>query len=378
MNLIEIFQDQFKFDGNLQPNLAQFSQQVLEFILVTLAVSLLGLLFLGLAQWIIHRRAPKPIKVFYQEVITPVIPLLRRTGLLVILAFTIDTFDDYTGFYEFLELIVYLTLTITGAWFLSRFVQQMIRTYGITIIQKLSKEVNDFILVAETVANVLIGFLAALFFAHTQQINLVSILTSLGIGALAIGFASREVLSQLIGTIVLYLDRPYVPGEYLRANFNPAADDIYGRVESVGIRSTKIRLAAKNTLLIIPNSLMAKMDVENVSRGTKVMALLYLDFTKVLSETERALVNQVLEESLSDLFGVEPGSVRIRTFERDNRPSTRARVSFFLLSSSSSSLNLRKRLVEMANETIAKRLSDNQLDFSMEEPMLYVDSPVPK
>jgi len=169
-----------------------------------------------------------------------------------------------------------------------------------------------------------------------------------------------------------------VPGEYIRANFNPVAEDIYGRVESIGIRSTKVRLVVTNTLLIVPNSLMASTDVENVSRGNKVMALLYLDFPQVLASGERALVEQTLQDSLGGLFGVEQGSVRIATFEPEDKSGTRARVSFFLLSSSSSSLNIRKRLVEMANQEIAQRLQENQLQFSMEEPMIYVDSPVTK
>ncbi len=378
MNNLAFLQEQFDMIANWREPLRNFGGQLVEFVLVTLLLLLLVLILLWLSQCLVYKLAPKMIREFYQEIITPLIPLIRRNALLVIITFTIGYLDNIPGVYDLLEFVVYLALTFTGAWLLSRLVRQILRIYGIAIIQTISKEVNDFILVAETVANTLIGFLAALFFANSQDVQLLSLLTGLGIGALAIGLAAREVLSQLIGTIVLYLDRPYVPGEYLRANFNPAAEDIYGRVESVGIRSTKIRLAATNTLLIIPNSIMAKMDVENISRGTKVMALLYLDFTKTLSESERALVNQVLEESLNDLFGIDPGSVRISLFEHKDRLTTRARVSFFLLSSSASSLDLRKRLVNMANETIDKRLTENQLEFSMEEPILYVDSPVPR
>lgn len=357
-----------------------FFVQILTFVGVTILVVSIGLILLALSQSIINRWAPKVVRDLQQQIIRPVKPLIRRTGLLIILAFTINWFfkQDYPAIYSFLHLIVYLSLTITSAWLLSRLIREILQSYGIVLVQRISKEANDFILVGETVANVIIGFLAALFFAHTQQINLVSILTGFGIGGIAIAFAAREILSQLIGTILLYLDRPFVPGEYIRANFNPRADDIYGRIESIGIRSTKIRLAATNTLLVAPNSLMAKMDVENISRGTKVMALLYLDFAKLLSESERVLVSQVIDDSLKGLFGVESGSIRIALLELDQQGITQARVSFFLLSSSTSSLNLRKQLVNMANETIAKQLIKHQLEFSMEEPMLYIDSPVPK
>ncbi len=378
MDILEILQRTFSIDDNFQGELIEFIQNLGWFVFLTLAAILVGRLLPLWFQWIIDRFAPKVMAKPYDKVVAPLRHLIVRTGILMITAININVFQAYSGFYDLLHLMVYFALTVSAAWLLSRLVRQMIRIYGVTLIQRLNKEVDDFLIVGETIGNVIIGFFAAIFFANTQDLNLASVLTGVGIGGIAIAFAAKEVLSQIVGTIVLYLDRPYVPGEYVRANFNPAAEDIYGRVESIGIRSTKIRLAATNTLLIVPNSLMASMDVENISRGTKVMALLYLDFPNVLDDTERALVDQVLDATLNKLFGVESGSVRIATFEPEDQSGTRARVSFFLLSSSSSSLSLRKRLVEVANQEIRKQLADNRLEFSMEEPMIYVDSPVTK
>ncbi|AFZ45776.1 MscS Mechanosensitive ion channel [Halothece sp. PCC 7418] len=378
MDIAEIFQRIFAIDENFQGALINFAQNLGWFVLFTLLAILAGRLLPSFFQWIIDRFTPKVMAQPYDKVVAPLRGLIVRTGILIITAININWFQEYPGLYDLLQLVVYFALTVSAAWLLSRLVRQVIRVYGVTLIQSLNKEVDDFLIVGETVANVIIGFFAVIVFANSQNLNLASVLTGVGIGGIAVAFAAQEVLSQIVGTVVLYLDRPYVPGEYVRANFNPAAEDIYGRVESIGIRSTKIRLAATNTLLIVPNSLMASMDVENISRGTKVMALLYLDFPKVLDDTERALVAQVLDASLNKLFGVEPGSIRIATFEPEDQSGTRARVSFFLLSSSSSSLSLRKRLVEVANQEIRKQLSNNQLQFSMEEPMIYVDSPVTK
>jgi MscS family membrane protein len=200
----------------------------------------------------------------------------------------------------------------------------------------------------------------------------------LGIGGVAVPFAAKDTLSQVFGTIILYLDRPYLPGEYIRANFNPRGADIYGRVESIGIRSTKIRLAAKNTLLIAPNSLMVRMEVENISRGTKVMVLFYLDFARVLDESESALVDKVIEESFhKELSGLDPGGIQIALFELEEQPCTRARINLFVRGSNEKSLAIRKRLVEIANESITEQLQAEGLQFEFAEPTIYVDSPVP-
>jgi hypothetical protein len=54
----------------------------------------------------------------------------------------------------------------------------------------------------------------------------------------------------------------------------------------------------------------------------------------------------------------------------------RARVTFFILGSSESSIELRKRLLELANDTIAKKLDSYGIHFDMQDPTVYVESPV--
>lgn len=193
-------------------------------------------------------------------------------------------------------------------------------------------------------------------FCPEQGYQLSGIIGWFGDWWFSIAFAAQKTLEQLLGTIVLYLDRPFTPGEYVRINFNPAAPDLYGRIESIGLRSTKIRTAAKGTLYIVPNSIMANKDGENITRGKKVMVLLYLDFFQVLEKREQALVKQVVQESTSSLFGIDPGSTRITLWEHENKPATRTRVTFFILGLSENSIQLRKRLLQLANEKNSKQL----------------------
>ncbi|QDZ41343.1 mechanosensitive ion channel [Euhalothece natronophila Z-M001] len=368
-----------EFLTNFQEVFQDFLFNHLAWFIFWTILALIGARILpALLNWSINKIFPNSITDEYNRIISPLQKNIVRTTLIIFIAININVFRPYPALFNFLQFFTYLAVTINVAWLLCQVVRQVSKLYGTKLIKSLSRQGDDLLLILETLTNVVIIFFAIIFFAQSQNLNLASLLTGVGIGGLAIAFAAQEVLSQIVGTVILYLDRPYVPGEYVRANFNPAAEDIYGRVESIGIRSSKIRLAATNTLLIVPNSLMARTDVENISRGNKVMGLLFLNFNKVLAQSERALVDKVLNESLGDLFGVEPGSIRIAMFEPENQFGTRARLSFFLLSSSSSALNIRKQLVAIANQEITQRLGENQLEFSMEEPMLYVNSPVTK
>lgn len=371
-----IISELFRLDASFQQDLLAFGLRVLIFIVMLMSAWIGVRLVPFLIRVVIERLASKTIAPGYKRVFQPVRRSLIRMLFWGCAVLALGQFRDYVGLYGVTSFFFYLAFTVSVGWFLSRLVRQLLQVYGVTVIKRAGYDADDFVIVMGNLANAAIVFFTAVYFAQTQNLNLISVLAGLGIVGLAISFAAKETFAQIIGSIVLYLDRPYMPGEYVRINFNPKDDDVYGRIEAIGLRSTKIRVAAKNTLVIAPNSIMIKKDIENISRGTKVMSLLYLDFTKILNDSERALVNNIVNNSISKLLGVEPLSVKIFLFKPEDKPGTRARVSFFLLSSSQGSLDIRKRLVEVANEAITTNFAKHGLAFTMQEPMLYVDSPV--
>ncbi|MBE9049744.1 mechanosensitive ion channel [Nostocales cyanobacterium LEGE 11386] len=348
------------------------------FLLFILLSVLIGRYTPTFIRIIIQRFAPQQVASIYNNLIEPIRNLFRIAGTLILISLSLAWIIEYQSIYKFLSPIVDLAVISSLAWLASRLFRQFIRAYGIELVRKLGREVDELLLVFETLANVIIGFIAIIAFAQSQQFNLVGLLTGLGIGGLAVAFAAQKTLEQLLGTIVLYLDRPFIPGEYIRLQKSPQIPEgLFGRVESIGIRSTKIRTAAKSTLFIIPNSILANLEIENITRGKKVMVLLYLDFFELLQDREQALVQQVIAESTNSLFGIDPGSTSI-TFLNHNstKQTTRTRVTFFILGSSDNSLQLRKRLLELANEKISKKLANSGIEFTMQEPTIYVDSPI--
>ncbi|MEM8779099.1 MAG: mechanosensitive ion channel domain-containing protein [Cyanobacteria bacterium P01_G01_bin.49] len=368
---LEYLQNLFQFDETTQRYIIKFGLQLLIFLVFVVLSLVIGRYTPLLARLVIQRSSPKQVSSIYDNLITPIENIFRITGTLILVSLALNFLQSYSGLYQFLRFFIDLSLISSLAWLCSRLFRQFVRVYGIEIVRKLGRQADELLLVFETIANVIIGFIAVVAFAQSQQINLVGLLASLGIGGLAIAFAAQKTLEQLIGTGVLYLDRPFIPGEYIRL-----PSGLFGRVESIGLRSTKIRTAAKSTLMIVPNSIMANLEIENVTRGKKVMVLLYLDFLKELEDSEQALVEQVVKESTDALFGIDPGSTKITLFPQENKPGIRARVTFFILGSSENSIELRKRLLELANETMTNKLIDHGIKFSVQEPTIYVESPV--
>ncbi len=370
MNITQI-SDWIYLDADLQKNLTTLALQLSIFLVFVLISLILGRATPVLVSLIVRKFAPKNFASIYENLLVPLERLFRIAASLILIRLSLNFLQDYQGLFKFLQFFIDLSVIIAVAWLASRLFAQFVIVYGIDLINRLGGEVDELLLVVETIANTMIGFIAVVAFAQSQQINLVGLLASLGIGGLAIAFAAQKTLEQLIGTIVIYLDRPYIPGEYIRL-----PSGLYGRVESIGLRSTKIRTAAKGTLMIIPNSTMANLNIENISRGKKIMVLLYLDFLKQLNQQERALTEQVIKSSTDTLFGIDPGSTQITLITLDKELKTRARVSFFILGSSEDSIQLRKRLLELANQKITKQLKKSKIEFTIQEPTIYVESPI--
>jgi len=84
-----------------------------------------------------------------------------------------------------------------------------------------------------------------------------------GIGGIAIGFAAKDLLSNFFGGLMIYMDRPFKVGDWIRSNDR----DIEGTVEHIGWRLTRIRTFDKRPLYV-PNSIFMSITVENPSRMT--------------------------------------------------------------------------------------------------------------
>ncbi len=102
-----------------------------------------------------------------------------------------------------------------------------------------------------------------------------------GIGGIAVGFAAKDLLANFFGGLMLYLDRPFKVGDWIRSPDR----DIEGTVEEIGWRLTRIRTFDKRPLYI-PNSTFNNISVENPSRMTnrrikETLGVRYCDLHKV-------------------------------------------------------------------------------------------------
>ena len=82
-----------------------------------------------------------------------------------------------------------------------------------------------------------------------------------GLGGIAVGFAARDLLANFFGALVIFLDRPFAVGDWIRSPDR----DIEGTVEEIGWRLTRIRTFDQRPLFV-PNAAFTTLTVENPSR----------------------------------------------------------------------------------------------------------------
>jgi small-conductance mechanosensitive channel len=286
----------------------------------------------------LNKLAPHAIENIYIEIFQPSDRLLEFAFLSISISWSLSLLEPLAPVvYNLLKPILNLFLIGSLYWLSVKLTSRYLRTYGFKFGGYFSPSSDDAILVFETIINILIFIGALVAFASSLKFDLIGLVASLGLVGLAVAFAAQKILEQLIATLVLYLDRPFVTGDYTRL---PGGE--LGKVESIGLRSTKIRSFGTGTIIVMPNSILVSVEIENVTLAKKIMVLLYMDFASVLGEREYALVQQVIMEKTAYLSGIDTKST---TISQADGTGKKLRVSFAILGSQDNAIEVRKRLL---------------------------------
>lgn len=108
-----------------------------------------------------------------------------------------------------------------------------------------------------------VGITTSLVVLQTLGFSVSAILAFGGVGGIAVGFAAQAMLANFFGGLMIYLDKPFKVGDWVRS----PDKDIEGIVEHIGWRLTCIRTFDKRPLYV-PNATFASIAVENPSRMT--------------------------------------------------------------------------------------------------------------
>jgi len=133
---------------------------------------------------------------------------------------------------------------------------------------------------------VVIGLLVAL--GQVFGVNVTALIGGLGIGGLAVAFAAKESLENLLASFTIFIDQPFGVGDLVTAG------TVSGTVEKIGFRSTRLRTAEKS-YLTVPNKSMIDKPLDNLSLRTARRVGFTLIFDqKTTSEQLQAIIKEAV------------------------------------------------------------------------------------
>jgi small-conductance mechanosensitive channel len=143
-------------------------------------------------------------------------------------------------------LVIYRVADLLLKWYLKK------------LAKKTDKAVEkDFLPLIEKVSSIFIFLIGIIVVLKHFNYDVLSLVTALGIGSLAIGLAAKDTLANMISGFTIMVDRPFRVGDRIQLSSGEVGD-----VLEIGLRSTKIK-TFDNTVIIVPNTELANMKLIN-------------------------------------------------------------------------------------------------------------------
>ncbi len=162
-----------------------------------------------------------------------------------------------------LSRVAYLVLDILKYCFIILMalnILELIMVYAKSWAEKTESKMDDQLLIILRkflqIGIVVFGLISIL---NRLDVNVTALLAGVSIGGLAIALAAQDSVKNLIGALMIFIDRPFDVGDYI------ISGSIQGVVQEVGFRSTRL-LASDTSSISVPNGKMANDVINNLGR----------------------------------------------------------------------------------------------------------------
>ncbi len=149
-----------------------------------------------------------------------------------------------------------IATTIFWIYVFLKLVQVVMRMYADFTARTHGKLDDQLVPILHNFLTGIVVFLGVLKLLTLFGIDTTTVIAGASIGGLAVALASQDTVKNLIGTFMIFLDKPFHIGDWIEA------DSVVGTVEEVGFRSTRVR-GADTSVYQIPNSKLAEIAINN-------------------------------------------------------------------------------------------------------------------
>jgi small-conductance mechanosensitive channel len=218
-------------------------------------------------RWLLHFVEKRISKYEFIQINSQVFQLIRRATFLT-LVMVAGTYLVRLTSVPILEKILHALLIIFLAIPAKNFLVIAISYLQNTVARRTENRIDDIIFELLTRFSGFIILATAIIIAlDLLGVNVMPFIAGAGVAGVAIGFAAKDTLSNLIAGILLIIDRPFEVGDRIEVWSAPAGTATWGDVIDIGLRATKIK-TTDNIVIIIPNNEIMLRDIINYTTIT--------------------------------------------------------------------------------------------------------------
>lgn len=263
---------------------------------------------------------------------------------------------------NYLPLVQKISILLLIGWVFWRLVYKA----ELTFIDHDDKDTTTVTAVAK-LAKLSVLVIITLSVIQTLGVSISGVLAFGGMGGLIVGMAAKDLLSNLFGALMVYMDKPFKVGDWIRS----PDKSIEGTVEAIGWRVTQIRTFDKRPLYV-PNSLFTQIVVENPSRMSnrrikETFGLRYSDMHQVDS------IIKAVREMLMQHPDIDQRQTLIVNFNYFNDSS----LDFFIYTfTKTTNWVLFHEIKQDVLLKVANIVEQQQAEFAFPTRQLHIDSTV--
>ncbi len=193
----------------------------------------------------------------------------------------------------------FFVLTLSCAWVVDRIFVRLFQEFVVPLTQKTETDMDDQLLpIARRGIRSIIWTVAVIIGVDNAGYDVGAVLAGLGIGGLAFALAAQDTVSNLFGSVTIFVDKPFKVTDRVQVN------GIDGIVQEIGTRSTRIK-TLEGRIVTIPNSQFTDNAVINVSSEPtrKVQVDLGLTYDTTADQIEQSLT--ILRQIVSETDAIE-------------------------------------------------------------------------
>ena len=203
-------------------------------------------------QFLIVRKTNENINLSLKKLTRPVVFLF----LILFIKSVLPSLMLHLDVNTFLFLALNIMVTVFWIYVFLKLVQVIMSVYADYAESTHGKLDDQLVPIVDNFLTGLVIFLGLLKLLTLFGVDPVTVVAGASIGGLALALASQDTVKNLIGTLMIFIDKPFHIGDWI------VAGEAAGTVEKVGFRSTRVR-AFDTSIFQIPNSALSEMIVNN-------------------------------------------------------------------------------------------------------------------